>query len=190
MTTTTNRLSTQLAAGALVAGIALLGAPAYAESMSAGDPADATASLYDIRKVSANHQDTKLVVEVKVTDLLLESDGGPASMSLFIDTDRSQAGPELRLGTGLQTGTDYQLVRMKNWRAVGEPLTCGHKVKLVADKDINDSGHWADPIVTTVEPVKNWSTAEDYHQDYLQKNPNGYTCHWLREWDPATTNKK
>ncbi|MEZ5092452.1 hypothetical protein [Nocardioides sp.] len=135
MTTTTNRLSTRLAAGALVAGIALLGAPAYAESMSAGDPADATASLYDIRKVSANHQDTKLVVEVKVTDLLLESDGGPASMSLFIDTDRSQAGPELRLGTGLQTGTDYQLVRMKNWRAVGEPLTCGHKVKLVADKD-------------------------------------------------------
>ena len=89
MTTTTNRLSTRLAAGALVAGIALLGAPAYAESMSAGDPADATASLYDIRKVSANHQDTKLVVEVKVTDLLLESDGGPASMSLFIGIRKS-----------------------------------------------------------------------------------------------------
>ena len=64
------------------------------------------------------------------------------------------------------------------------------KVAEQAIKDINESGHWADPIVTTVEPVKNWSTAEDYHQDYLQKNPGGYTCHWLRDWDPATTNKK
>jgi peptide methionine sulfoxide reductase msrA/msrB len=43
------------------------------------------------------------------------------------------------------------------------------------------SGRWSKPIATTVEPVKNWSDAEEYHQDYLQKNPGGYTCHWLRE---------
>ena len=135
MTTRTVRTSTRLATASLVAGIALLGPPAYAESMSAGDPADATATIYDIRRVSANDKDAKLVVDVKVTDLVTESDGGPASMSLFIDTDRSKPGPELRLGTGLQTGTDYQLTRMKKWRAVGEPLSCGHKVKLVSDKD-------------------------------------------------------
>ncbi len=135
MTTTTIRTSTRLGAASLVAGIALLGAPAYAESVSAGDPADATASLYDIRRVNASDKVAKLVVDVVVTDLVTESDGGPASMSLFIDTDRSQAGPELRLGTGLQTGTDYQLTRIRKWRAVGEPLSCGHQVKLVSDKD-------------------------------------------------------
>lgn len=32
------------------------------------------------------------------------------------------------------------------------------------------------PIVTEVEPLHNFSLAEDYHQDYLEKNPNGY-CH-------------
>lgn len=33
-----------------------------------------------------------------------------------------------------------------------------------------------DPIVTEVEPLKNFTLAEEYHQDYLEKNPNGY-CH-------------
>lgn len=42
------------------------------------------------------------------------------------------------------------------------------------------SGRWNKPITTTIEPVKNWSVAEEYHQDYLQKNPGGYTCHYLR----------
>lgn len=32
------------------------------------------------------------------------------------------------------------------------------------------------PIVTEVEPLKNFTLAEEYHQDYLEKNPNGY-CH-------------
>lgn len=49
-----------------------------------------------------------------------------------------------------------------------------------AIQEAETSRRWKDPIVTTVEPVKNWSTAEAYHQDYLKKNPGGYTCHWLR----------
>lgn len=32
------------------------------------------------------------------------------------------------------------------------------------------------PIVTEIEPLKNYYPAEEYHQDYLTKNPNGY-CH-------------
>ncbi|MCA8946404.1 MAG: peptide-methionine (S)-S-oxide reductase, partial [Planctomycetes bacterium] len=52
-----------------------------------------------------------------------------------------------------------------------------------------ESGKWEDPIVTTIEPVKNWNAAEQYHQDYLQKKPNGYTCHWLRPWESDTTNQ-
>ena len=42
---------------------------------------------------------------------------------------------------------------------------------------VNMSKRWKDPVVTTLEPLKRFYPAEDYHQDYLQKNPNGYTCH-------------
>ncbi len=40
---------------------------------------------------------------------------------------------------------------------------------------------WPRPIVTEVAPAGPFWSAEDYHQDYLQKNPNGYTCHFLRD---------
>ncbi|ORX23465.1 peptide-methionine (S)-S-oxide reductase [Thermoanaerobacterium sp. PSU-2] len=36
------------------------------------------------------------------------------------------------------------------------------------------------PIVTEIEPLKNFYDAEEYHQKYLKKNPNGY-CHIPRE---------
>ena len=39
---------------------------------------------------------------------------------------------------------------------------------------------WSRPIVTEVVPFTNFYEAEDYHQDYLQRKPNGYTCHYLR----------
>lgn len=44
-------------------------------------------------------------------------------------------------------------------------------------KIVNDSGRWNAPVVTTLEPFTRFYPAEDYHQDYLQKNPGGYTCH-------------
>ena len=44
-------------------------------------------------------------------------------------------------------------------------------------KIVNDSKRWKDPVVTTLEPLTKFYLAEDYHQDYLQKNPGGYTCH-------------
>lgn len=44
-------------------------------------------------------------------------------------------------------------------------------------KIVNDSKRWKDPVVTTLEPLTKFYKAEDYHQDYLVKNPGGYTCH-------------
>ena len=45
---------------------------------------------------------------------------------------------------------------------------------------VEASGRWPKKIVTEVVPVKKFYSAEAYHQDYLQKNPGGYTCHYLR----------
>jgi peptide-methionine (S)-S-oxide reductase len=44
-------------------------------------------------------------------------------------------------------------------------------------KIVNDSRRWKDPVVTSLEPLHKFYPAEDYHQDYLKKNPGGYTCH-------------
>ena len=42
---------------------------------------------------------------------------------------------------------------------------------------VDESERWPDPVVTTLEPFVRFWPAETYHQDYLQKNPGGYTCH-------------
>lgn len=39
---------------------------------------------------------------------------------------------------------------------------------------------WPGEIVTEVVPASNFWVAEEEHQDYLQKYPNGYTCHFIR----------
>ncbi|MHC0442801.1 peptide-methionine (S)-S-oxide reductase MsrA [Flavobacterium sp. 3-210] len=55
--------------------------------------------------------------------------------------------------------------------------------KQIADEVIqivDDSGRWPGPVVTNLEPIAKFWPAEEYHQDYLIKNPNGYTCHFER----------
>ena len=44
-------------------------------------------------------------------------------------------------------------------------------------KLVNDSKRWKDMVVTSLEPLTTFWKAEEYHQDYLLKNPGGYTCH-------------
>ena len=46
--------------------------------------------------------------------------------------------------------------------------------------DVNASGLWPGKVVTEVEPVGDFWEAEPEHQDYLERFPNGYTCHFIR----------
>jgi peptide-methionine (S)-S-oxide reductase len=46
--------------------------------------------------------------------------------------------------------------------------------------EMTASGIWPGPIVTQVAPASAFWVAEEYHQNYLQKYPDGYTCHWVR----------
>jgi len=53
--------------------------------------------------------------------------------------------------------------------------------KVFAQKAIErNQPFWQNPITTTLEPLSTFWSAEDYHQDYLQKHPGGYTCHYER----------
>lgn len=110
-------------------------APAAAESASYDDPADASASLTDIRQVEVRHTADRVVVTVGFTDLRRRSEAGPAGLAVFVDVDGVRRGPEYQLGTGLQAGTDYQLVRSRHRRGVGEPLDCDYRVMLQYHRD-------------------------------------------------------
>ncbi len=45
---------------------------------------------------------------------------------------------------------------------------------------VDASGKWPKKLVTEIVPAGPWYDAEGYHQKYLEKNPGGYTCHWVR----------
>ncbi|PWG17106.1 peptide-methionine (S)-S-oxide reductase MsrA [Salibaculum griseiflavum] len=54
------------------------------------------------------------------------------------------------------------------------------EIALDTIKDVEASGLWPGKVVTEVAPVGDFWEAEPEHQDYLQRVPNGYTCHFVR----------
>lgn len=46
--------------------------------------------------------------------------------------------------------------------------------------DVNASGLWPSKVVTNLSPAGDFWEAEPEHQDYLERFPNGYTCHFIR----------
>lgn len=59
----------------------------------------------------------------------------------------------------------------------------GEEQKRIAEEVIRTadaSGDWKAKIVTEVVPFKEFYRAEEYHQKYLVKHPQGYTCHYVR----------
>ena len=47
--------------------------------------------------------------------------------------------------------------------------------------EVNEIGRFENPVVTTVALEKEFYDADEYHQNYLKKNPHGYTCHFERD---------
>jgi len=57
------------------------------------------------------------------------------------------------------------------------------RIALETIADVEASGHWPGKVVTELDPVGDFWEAEPEHQDYLQRIPNGYTCHFVRpDW--------
>jgi len=49
--------------------------------------------------------------------------------------------------------------------------------------DVDASGLWPGKVVTEIKPASEFWEAEPEHQDYLERIPNGYTCHYVRpDW--------
>ncbi|NOZ95016.1 MAG: bifunctional methionine sulfoxide reductase B/A protein [Acidobacteria bacterium] len=47
--------------------------------------------------------------------------------------------------------------------------------------EVDRSGAWKHPVVTEIVPATTFWNAEEHHQDYLEKHPDGYNCHFLRD---------
>ena len=73
-------------------------------------------------------------------------------------------------------GTQY---RSEIFTTSDAQRTTAEAVKARVDK----AGKWKRPVVTRIEPATTWVRAEEYHQDYLIKHPDGYNDHWLRDFD-------
>jgi len=57
------------------------------------------------------------------------------------------------------------------------------EVALQTIKDVDASGLWPGKVVTKITKASDFWEAEPDHQDYLQRRPNGYTCHFARpDW--------
>jgi len=176
-----HRVAPLLAVGALCGILAVApGAPAHAAERTFDDPADATASLTDIRTVTVDHGPAQVRIEVGFTDLRRRSEGGSSGLTILLDTTKETAGAEFGLTTGLQDGTDYQLLRITDGEPDGGPLTCYHQVRLgfkadrlvfeasrsclddpsrvrigVKMRDDFDSSH---PVVDWLGRAKSWTT--------------------------------
>ena len=74
---------------------------------------------------------------------------------------------------GADVGTQY---RSAIFYTSPEQKEIAERVKARVDA----SGKWKRPITTEIAEASTWYSAEAYHQDYLRKNPGGYTCHWMR----------
>jgi len=74
---------------------------------------------------------------------------------------------------GNDVGTQY---RSAIFYTTPEQRDTAERVKV----RVAQSGLWKRPITTEIAPEATWWTAEGEHQDFLQKNPYGYTCHYMR----------
>lgn len=103
--------------------------------------------------------------------LKIEYDASKTSADTLLDYFFRIHDPTSKNRQGNDVGTSYRSV-----------IFYGSEVERVtAERAIErNQKHWQAQIVTALEPNVTFWPAEEYHQDYLQKNPGGYTCHYER----------
>lgn len=113
----------------------LVPAPATAETVTVPD-GDDTRILADIQKVRVVHSAARVRVRIAFDDLMKRPKKRSQGISVFIDTDHSDKGPEYHFTGGLNAGTDYVLSRVDNWADDGEHVTgCHQRLRINWRKD-------------------------------------------------------
>ena len=97
------------------------------------------------------------------------------SFETLLDHFFKMHNPTTRNQQGNDKGSQYRSAIF--YQSDAQKISAENKIK-----EWNDSGKWKAPIVTEVVKAMPYYSAENYHQDYLRKNPGGYTCHYYREF--------
>jgi peptide methionine sulfoxide reductase msrA/msrB len=84
--------------------------------------------------------------------------------------------PTTKNRQGNDVGTSY---RSAIFYENDEQKKIAEEVKAMVDA----SGKWRKPLTTEIVAAGPFWTAEEYHQDYLEKHPGGYSCHYVRDFD-------
>jgi peptide methionine sulfoxide reductase msrA/msrB len=82
--------------------------------------------------------------------------------------------PTTKNRQGNDVGTQYR-------SAIFITSPAQREAALRVKKRVEASGKWRAPIATEIVEAGPFTLAEDYHQKYLEKNPGGYTCHFMRD---------
>jgi hypothetical protein len=132
-----NRTSKTLAAaGGITAAAVLMAGSATAATTTFDDAVGDMAHGADIESVKVvNEKNVRVVLQL--ADLVPSYQSG-AGVSIFIDTDPSDAGPEFAFLGGMFEGTDYGLVRTEGWRVGDHPRVVRgfHIMKLDYENDV------------------------------------------------------
>jgi peptide-methionine (S)-S-oxide reductase len=124
---------------------------------------------------NANYEQVKTGQTGHAESVWLEYDDKKTNLSTILDVFFRMHDPTTEDQQGNDIGSQYRSVI----------FYFNEKQKLAAQekiKEIQAKGFWKGPIVTELVPYSNYYRAEEYHQDYLQKNPRGYSCHFLRDF--------
>ena len=120
-----------------------------------------------------------------VTDATYRNHGTPAeAIEIIFDPDKTSFrnllefffqihDPTTRNRQGNDVGTSYR----------SAIFYTNDAQRLLAEDtiaDVDASGLWPGGVVTEVAPAGDFWEAEPEHQDYLERRPNGYTCHFVR----------
>ena len=127
------RAATVPASLALVAAAVL---PSQAAELAFTD-SDASGIKADIVRARVVHGTHNVRVRVRFDDLPRSGVTYTQGLSLFIDADRANRGPEYHFTTGLNSGTDWAFTRVGTWNDDGPRVkSCEHSVKLDWKADV------------------------------------------------------
>ena len=119
------------------------------------------------------YEDVKTGTTGHAEALEIEYDSSQTSLELLLDYFFSIHDPTTTNRQGNDRGSQYRSAIF--YQSEEEKSQAEEVIAKVAQQ-----GFWQNPIVTQLEKFTAFYSAEDFHQDYLQKNPGGYTCHFKR----------
>jgi peptide methionine sulfoxide reductase msrA/msrB len=125
-------------------------------------------------KANPTYEDVKTGETGHAESVRIEFDPGKLSYEAILRYFFRLHDPTTKNRQGNDIGTQYRSAIF--YESESQKKTA-EKVKAEVDK----SGKWKKPLTTEIVAAGKFWSAEEYHQDYLQKHPNGYTCHYLRD---------